>query len=197
MIVQDPQTGGYYRQVIIQYEHCGKQRKVNWHTVTHGRKDHRCRSCASKLNNKGKVYSPEWREAIRKGKMKSPYYKGFRYTGGYKLIHSPGHPRVHNHRNQFVPEHILVLEQHLGRYIEQNARVHHINGNKLDNRIENLYLCEGQNKKESIQMHNACHYSAEQLTMQLVRQGAVQFVDGQYSLTEEATARLFAEVFDE
>jgi hypothetical protein len=60
-------------------------------------------------------------------------------TQGYILRRAAGHPRATS-RGHYVFEHILVLEQHLGRMLSSGEIVHHINGNKADNRLENLEL---------------------------------------------------------
>lgn len=37
-------------------------------------------------------------------------------------------------------EHRMIMEAYLGRELTQDEHVHHINGNKLDNRVENLQV---------------------------------------------------------
>ena len=48
-------------------------------------------------------------------------------------------------------EHRFCMEQLLGRQLRRNEVVHHINGNKLDNRIENLMVMD---MSEHSRLHN-------------------------------------------
>ncbi len=69
-----------------------------------------------------------------------PMWKGGRkiHDAGYILIWKPEHPFCNN--QGYVREHRLVMEQHLGRYLEPIEIVHHIDGNRKNNNISNLEL---------------------------------------------------------
>ncbi len=74
----------------------------------------------------------ESKTRFKKG-QKSPNYKNGRcIKQGYIFIYVPN--------KGYIQEHRLVMEKHLGRKLKSNERIHHIDFDKTNNKIENLYL---------------------------------------------------------
>lgn len=71
-------------------------------------------------------------------------------NGGYILSRCPEHP--HALPNGYVLLHRLILENHLKRHLEPEEIVHHINGIRDDNRVENLEI---HSNSEHMSLHTA------------------------------------------
>lgn len=68
-----------------------------------------------------------------------PYHPGFITTdSGYIMLRRPDHPNADS--KGYVREHILVMEEHLGRYLTGDEVVHHIDRDKSNNDLCNLQL---------------------------------------------------------
>jgi hypothetical protein len=81
--------------------------------------------------NKGKELSPL---RLRCG-------KGYINNKGYVILYYPDHPNSNNSGTIF--EHRFIMSENLGRPLLSNESVHHKNGVRHDNSINNLELRMG------------------------------------------------------
>ena len=97
---------------------------------------HCTRTCGVRASYAKQEHPMAW-----KGENSRSWKGGRRETPrGYILINMPGHHSLQGSQRRYVLEHRLVMEQYLGRNLESYEQVHHKNGIRNDNRIENLEL---------------------------------------------------------
>jgi hypothetical protein len=105
---------------------CGNLKEVNLiHLTTYKVKSCGCSSKDWFREHPGSE-SPNWKGGRRKE------------SSGYVEVYIPSHPKAR--ANGYVKEHRSVMETYLGRHLRDDENVHHINGDKGDNRLENLEL---------------------------------------------------------
>jgi len=73
-----------------------------------------------------------------------------RNLNGYRVIYMPEHPRAMKNENWngYVYEHLIVVEDNLGRPLRKDEVTHHLDEDRSNNRHENLLVLErGQHMK--------------------------------------------------
>lgn len=88
--------------------------------------------------HRGKVLSEETRRKISAARTLHGIGHLKTRSDGYIYVYYPDHPCAS--ADGYIMQHRFIMEQHIGRYLEKNEVVHHINHKRDDNRIENLQL---------------------------------------------------------
>lgn len=105
-----------------------------------------------------------------KGSGNPMYNNGISNDKEYIIISKPDHP---NKRiNGFVPQHRLVMEQHIGRYLTKDEHIHHKDGNRKNNHISNLQI-----------VSNSEHIKLEKAILRELRYKRICFLCGKMGKT--------------
>jgi hypothetical protein len=117
------------KMVIIVCKTCNKKFKVYKY------REYVAKFCSYICRNKSKRGEDafNWKGGIE---TNNGYIRKYCLTHPYKGVKN----KVYAHR--------LVMEKYLGRYLKPNERVHHINGVKKDNRIQNLMLFSNESEHQ-------------------------------------------------
>lgn len=111
-------------------EHCGKE------VYIYKARQKGFKYCSRRCHGKAVLSKPEVQAKItRKYGKDHPRWKGgtINKERGYRLICV---------RGKQVYEHRYIMEQYIGRKLESRENVHHLDGDKLNNNIENLEVID-------------------------------------------------------
>lgn len=139
--IPGPISGNKQTMIWVACPKCGKERWVQSRHVQKINYTGLCYICNNRRDKKGRH---------RKGKD-HPTWKGGRiHGGGYIFIRLYPDDFFYSmaKKNGYIAEHRLVMAKSIGRCLHNWEIVHHKNGIKTDNQIENLQLVTDDRHKQ-------------------------------------------------
>ena len=139
--------------------------KKYWLENGHLRKYHHSEDTKRKIGKKslGRKWSEKNKQLVRE---KNTGDKNGFWKGG--IIKEDGYIRIRRN-NKYIAEHRLLMEEKIGRTLDKNEIVHHIDGDRANNNINNLILCK------SISEHRKIHASMQNLVYKLIKNNYATF----------------------
>lgn len=117
-------------------------------------------------------FTNEYKEKHYRSKFRNTKHRAI---NGYILVKNYDHPNRDSHNN--ILEHVLIMSQSLRRPLIKGEVIHHINFDRADNNILNLYLYK--NRSEHIHKAQGSLFS---LVKELLRRNIISFEDGKYKI---------------
>jgi len=173
---------GSDKKVKLKCNMCGKITETAYHNYTRTQKKNNrkgetfCKSCATKNSGEKRRGRPSPFKGTKRPNMQgefSPTWKGGEYIDvhGYKMkyVGCDKRNRTRNGWSSYKKEHILVIEEYIGRKLEKGEVIHHIDGNKLNNSLDNLVLLKREKN------HRVIHNSLQEVGYELYNLGIIVF----------------------
>ena len=154
-----------------------------------------CSLCGKEFSRR-KSYTPKSKTVFCSADCRTKSMLSRKFLGlvdGYRVYErSNGYASIVLGRSKEKLLHVYFMEKHLNRSLVKNEHVHHINQNKLDNRLENLQLvsdCGGHQREHAYErlralggtpgVHKYCPSCDEVLPLELFP-NAKSTYDGKY-----------------
>lgn len=87
------------------------------------------------------------------GKGNGRWTGGIREAGGYIKIHSPNHP--FKDKSGYVMAHRLRVEKFIERFLTRQEEIHHIDFNRKNNKISNLFIFPSKSEHQKFHIYFA------------------------------------------